>query len=174
MGMPPMNRPPMGGDMGAAPAPGGQGSGMDFAGSLQQLQQELPPEMQSKLDPNNPITQLLFKRLRDGISEEEGQALLQMFSNADRVALSGWKKVLPEIVILLDIFDDGELNDSVGTMDAGSGDMGAPAPGGPGPVPRSTAPRPGPAAQQPGYEQDDDEDDDAGAGAMARLSQVRA
>lgn len=170
MGMPPMNQLQPGGMGGGAPA----GGGMDFAASLQELQQSLPPEQQAKLDPRNAITQLLFKRLRDGISEEEGQALLMLFGNADAMALSAMKKFLPEIIVLLDIFDDGELNDSVGTMDAGSGDMGAPAPGGPGPVPRSTAPRPGPAAQQPGYEQDDDEDDDAGAGAMARLSQVRA
>lgn len=172
MGMPPMNRPPMGGDMGAAPAPGGQGGGMDFVGSLQQLQQELPPEMQSKLDPNNPITQLLFKRLRDGISEEEGQALLQMFASADRLALSGWKKVLPEIVILLDIFDDGELNDSVGEVDAGDGMGGPPAPGG------SSAPRGRPetaqAAPRPAYETDDDDDEDEGyGGSLSRLSQVR-
>lgn len=167
MGMPPMNQPQPGGMGGGAPQPGG---GMDFAASLQELFDGLPPEAQAKLDPRNPITQLLFKRLRDGISEEEGQALLMLFGNADAMALSAMKKFLPEIIVLLDIFDDGEVNDSVGTMDAGSGGFE-----GPGAPPRNSAPRPGPAAAQPGYERDDDEDDYGGStGSLSRLSQVRA
>lgn len=174
MGMPPMNRPPMGGgspppDMGgAAPAPGmGGGAPMDFAGSLRELQQSLPPEMQGKLDPANPITQLTFKRLRDGISEEEGQALLNLFGNAEPLALQAAKKVWPEIMVLLDIFDDGELNDSVGAAGAPGAGAGAMPPG---------LPRPG-GGEAPGYEDDDDDDDDDddyGPAPGSRLSQIRA
>lgn len=176
MGMPPMNRPPMGGGApspsfgGGAPSPdmGGGGAGLDFASSLRELQQSLPPEVQSRLDPSNPITQLLFKRLKDGISDQEGQELLMLIGNASPAQRAAFGKFLPEIIILMDIFDDGEINDSVG-MGEGGGPGGAP-PAGAAPARPETS-RPAPS---PDYEEDDEDDEPYGGGALSRLSQVRA
>jgi hypothetical protein len=172
MGMPAMNRPPMD-DMGGGGAPDPVA---EFRGSLEQLWASLPPEAQAKLNPKNPITQLLFKRLRDGLAEEEGMALLDLFSMADRTQIAALRKVFPEIIILLDIFDDGIVNDSVGMLD-GSGSpepqTGGGAPGAPPPAARPAPPRGGPP---PGYEEEEDEEEPGigGAGALSRLAGVRA
>ncbi len=160
MGLPSMGGRPMGGAPGpqGAPPEGGQPGG-DIRADLAQLQASIPPEFQSMLDPNNPITALTFKRLRDAISPEEGQALLNMFGNADALAIAGAKKVWPEIMILLDIFDDGEVNNSVGEGGVGMGEpmgfdggAGGPPAGGP---PRPGAPRPLDGADEPLEDEED-------------------
>lgn len=177
MGLPSMGggRPPLpnqgapaprgpGGPPMAGGAPGGPAGGTprgDIRQELMQLQQSLPPEFQSMLDPQNPITALQYQRLRD-LSDEEGQALLMLFGNAPNEALHAAQKVWPELMLLLDIFDDGEVNDSVG--DGGMGaEPGGPPMGGPPVAGRPPSPAPGPA---------DMDDDDEDAPPRGRLSSI--
>lgn len=116
---------PAGGDFRGQPG----GSVGDIKSELAALHASLPPEFKSMLNPNDPLTALQYKRLKD-LSDEEGEALLMLFGNADPMAIAAAKKVWPEIVLLLDLFDDGEANGSIGDgagMDAAPGaPMGAP------------------------------------------------
>ncbi len=160
-------RPPMppSGPAGAPPAMGGPG-GAGAMPDLQALWESLPPEYQSKLDPKNPITALHFNRLRN-LRDEEGEALLMFMSKATAPEIAAFKKAFPELDLLLDIFDDGEINNSVGGDGAesdGMDDGGLPPGRGAGmPV------RPPPGNGSP-YEEEDEEDLRPGA----RLNSIMA
>ncbi len=144
----PQGAPPMASAGGPGPAPSG-----DIREELMQLHAGLPPEMKGLMDPRNPLTVLMFKRLRDGISEEEGQALLMLFGNADALALSAAKKVWPEIMLLLDLFDDGEANDSIGDGAAAAGP-------------------PGPSSAMSGMDSEDEDEGYSPPGGRSRLSTI--
>ena len=143
MGMPPMgSRPPMPPQGGPAPAPGGPGAARP---DIMELWMALPPEQQMLLAPEDPITAVLFEQLRD-LTDEEGMALLEWLSTGTPVQLRALAKGLPQLALLVDMFDDGEINGSTGVdpstasgaagggappanpMTRGGGDMGAPNP----------------------------------------------
>lgn len=135
------------------------GGGGDIRADLQALHAKLPPEFKNRLNPADPLTVLMYKRLRDSINEEEGQALLMLFGNADAMALAAAKKVWPEIMLLLDLFDDGEINDSVGNEGGGAA---------PGPSMASA-----PAAPRPAGEMEEDDEEEGGPPmARSRMSSV--
>lgn len=119
MGMDRMGAPPMGAGMPPAGGPPKQPGGMP---GLQELWESLPPEFQSKLDPNDPISQLHFERLRQ-LPEGQLDALAGALRSAGPAVLSAFKTAFPEIELLFDLLDDGEINNSVGG--------GAPSAGGP-------------------------------------------